>query len=137
MEETSRLGVGCSVSLDGSRRSIFPNDLRYQILADDGAERDVGNWDADDKANDLNELSRLRNGSSTGTDECGCETADDQRNEPRAANSYDKKEQPRFEVRVTLPDLNDSLIPCGYYKVVSGSLIPSCGTGIPSCGDRT
>ena len=97
-EETSRIGAGCSAWLDGSRRSIFPNDLRYQILADDGAERDVGNWDADDKADDLNELSRLRNGSSTGTDECGCETADDQRNKPRAANSYDKKEQPRFEV---------------------------------------
>ena len=47
----------------GVRCSIFPNDLRYQILADDGAECDVGNWDADDKADDLNELSRLRNGS--------------------------------------------------------------------------
>jgi len=73
------------------RCSIFPNNLRYQILADDGAECDVGNRDADDKADDLNELSRLRNGSPTGADECGCETADDQRNKPRAANSYDKK----------------------------------------------
>jgi hypothetical protein len=82
----------------GLRCSIFPNDLRYQILADDGAECDVGNWEADDKTDDLNELSHLRNGSSAGTDECGCETADDQRNKPRAANSYDKKEQPCFEV---------------------------------------
>ena len=80
------------------RCSIFPNNLRYQILADDGAECDVGNRDADNKADDLNELSRLRNGSPTGADECGCETADDQRNKPRAANSYDKKKQPCFEV---------------------------------------
>src|SRR5947207_4433646 len=78
--------------------AALTNDLRYQILADDGAECDVGNWNADDKADDLYELIRLRNGSSTGTDECGCETADDQRNKPRAANSYNKKEQPRFEV---------------------------------------
>jgi len=36
------------------------------------------------------------------------------------------EEQPRFEVLVTRPNAGDSLIPCGYYKVVANNSNPYC-----------
>ena len=96
-KESRRLGVGCSGRLDGSY-SILPDNFRYQILSDHTTKCDVGHRNTDNKAYDLNELPCLSDRPSASANECGCETADDERNKPRAADGDGEKEQPRFEV---------------------------------------
>src|SRR6267143_1640447 len=89
--------VGLIECLD-ENRSIFPDNLLYQISSDYPAKGDIRNGNAYEDARDLDDLRGLSQRRAAGMEEGSRETTDDKRDEPCGNRGNNKEEESGFEV---------------------------------------